>query len=108
MTDCYIEDFEYVKSTPREGENLMLKEQKSSLMPKDIKFIIRLFAMKYNINITFIELENQGILDFSNTVSMPKYHFFLFHFLLARLDVGNIGSAPAATGVFFEFYYFLL
>ena len=47
-------------------------------MPKDIKFIIGLFAMKYNTNITFIELENQGILDFSNMVSMPKYHCYIF------------------------------
>ena len=56
----------------------MTKEEKLSLMPKDIKFIIWLFTIKEKINLTFIESENEGVLDISNTVSMPKYHCYIF------------------------------
>ena len=47
-------------------------------MSKAIKFIVWLSAMKYNENITLIELENKEIMDSSNMVSIPKYYWYLF------------------------------
>ena len=54
------------------------KQNKASLMPNNVILIIQLFAMKYNIDSPLIILENDRVMDLSNTVSMEKYCCYIF------------------------------
>ena len=47
-------------------------------MPKGVKSIMQLFSMKYKINLPFIELKNEEVMDVFNTVSTAKYHCYIY------------------------------
>ena len=81
INELYIKDTEYVTDTPKKDSIEKTKSRKTKLMMTNKYLYTRLFAMKYDIPIAFVQCQYDGQKDM--ITGQPKdtmYSLFIFHY----------------------------